>query len=126
MVTHERYARLKQKRFARKCRNEAAKAQRAEARRLAMIELGKTVIVTVDDEGVKHYAFPPKQKEPPSVPGLAWLGGKQYRHPDPRKCRSGYKPEHTEAIIEDASRSLAKEIDKALAPEEVIDAVETA
>jgi len=49
------------------------------------------------------------------VKPLAWLGGKSYTQVfGSRKGRSGHKPEHTEAIVEDASRSFAKEVDKAL------------
>ena len=50
---------------------------------------------------------------------LAWLDLKSRPKavPLPRKNRLNYREEHAEALIEDASRTFAKEVDKALAPE---------
>jgi hypothetical protein len=106
----------KRKRALRSLNNACAKLAKAEARREADIELGKTVIVTEVD-GVKKYAFPPKQKEPPTPPRLTWLGGKMYKHGNARKTQSGHKPEHVAALAENASRILAAEVVKAMTPE---------
>lgn len=52
-----------------------------------------------------------------STPRFAWLGAKQYKQSgDSRKNRSGHGPEHSQAIVENASRGFAKEVNKALAP----------
>lgn len=48
-------------------------------------------------------------------PRLTWLGGKTYPQANSGRAGvSGHKQEHGEALIEDASRSLAKEIEKAV------------
>lgn|SRR6266496_606848 len=103
------------KRLDRNLVNLGRKIINADARLKADIELGTTVIVTEVD-GVKSYAFPAAVKtvEPPTPNKLTWISGRVYRHADPRKSRSGYKQEHGEALIEDASRSFAKEVTKAL------------
>ena len=105
------------KRRDRKLYNNGRKIFNAETRRVALVELGKTVLVTEKD-GVKTYAFPPEQKLNESrPPRLSWLGGKQYsQQGDSRKNRSGRGPEQAEAWPENASRILATEIDKALLP----------
>lgn len=114
-MTPEKKAKQNAKRSQRHEANVLGKAIRAAQRREEMIELGKTVIVSEKD-GVKNYAFPPKRKEPPSPPRLSWLNGKTFRHSAARKNSPGLKDEHAAAILENASRSLAVEIDKALAP----------
>jgi len=94
--------------------NHAKKQIRKEERRKEMIELGKTVIVTEVD-GVKKYAFPPEQKPPTfNIPRLIHITEKTRKTGVPRKNRPGLKPEHTAALIEDASRTFAKEVDKAV------------
>jgi len=105
------------KRRDRKVENVARKIVKADVRRRAQVELGKTVIVTEKD-GVKTYDFPPTPSvSEPSIPRLAWLNGKTYKQQgDSRKLRSGFGPEIAEAIPENASRILAKEIAKALMP----------
>lgn len=48
---------------------------------------------------------------------LAWIGVKSLAQSgNSRKNRPGFKSEHTQALIENASRTLAVEIDKALTP----------
>jgi len=116
-MTTERKAKQLNKRYERGVENVARKIVKAGARQTALIELGKTVIVTEKD-GVKTYDFPPTASvTEPSIPRLSWIGGKTYKQQgDSRKLRSGRKPEHTEAIPEDASRTFAKEVAKALMP----------
>lgn len=49
-----------------------------------------------------------------NIPRLSWLGGKQHTtHFLSRKNRPGESQLHTAAIVEDASRTLAVQIDKA-------------
>lgn len=44
---------------------------------------------------------------------LSWIGGKTYpQSGNSQKNRSGFKPEHTVALVEDASRTFAKEVEK--------------
>jgi hypothetical protein len=63
--------------------------------------------------------LPLKQREPRSVPALAFIGAKTYKHHGAQsKLRPGNKELHGEAIVELHSRSLAVEIDKALNPPE--------
>lgn len=53
----------------------------------------------------------------PRIPRLIFISGKT--HPQGnggRKNRSRHLPEHTQAVTENASRTLAKEVDKALTP----------
>ena len=104
------------KQMTRRVRNHAAKVTRAAARHAELSEAGKAVIVTETD-GVKTYALPslPKVVEPPTPNKLSWLGGKQYG--DSRKNRSGVSPEHRLALVENASRTFAVEIEKALKSE---------
>lgn len=107
------------KQMTRRVRNHAAKVARTAARRVELIEGGKTVIVTETD-GVKTYALPPTPKivEPPTPNKLSWLGGKQHsQQGDSRKNRSGVSPEHRLALVENASRTFAVEIEKALKSE---------
>jgi hypothetical protein len=104
-----------EKRLARRDRNAKLKLERADARRKEMIELGKTVIVTENEDGTKSYAFPPKQKPfSLNIPSLTHIAEKTRKTGIPRKNRPGLKPEHTAALIENASRSFATEVDKAL------------
>lgn len=104
-----------QKSAQRRDRNIAHKALRAEIRRKEMIELGKTVIVTEKEDGTKSYAFPPKQKQRGfSIPCLSHIAEKTRKTGIPRKNRPGLKPEHTAALLEEASRSFAREVDKAM------------
>lgn len=115
-MTPEKKAKQKAKRELQKPYNLGQKIIKAAKRQAEMIELGKTVIVTENADGTKSYAFPPKQKELPSPPRLSWLGGKMFKYSWSRKNSPGLKDEHAAAIYENASRTLAKEIDKALAP----------
>jgi hypothetical protein len=53
----------------------------------------------------------------PSINKLTWLNGKQYAQAfGARKNRPGEHLLHAAAIVEDASRAFAKEVDKALIP----------
>lgn len=113
--THARIA----KQLTRKLYNTGRKIIAAGLRHAALVEAGKTVVVTEKD-GVKSYDFAPApiSFEPPTPPRLSWVGAKQYiQQGDSRKLRSGFGTEHAEAIPENASRVLAKEIDKALMPD---------
>ena len=115
-MTTERKAKQLKKRYERGVLNVARKIFNAGLRRDVLIEEGKTVIVTEKD-GVKTYALPPSPIEPPTPPRLSWLGGKTYKQQgDSRRGRSGFGLEQAEAWPENASRMLAKEIDKALLP----------
>jgi hypothetical protein len=50
-----------------------------------------------------------------NLPSLAFIGARQFRQSgQQRKGRSGHKPEHTEALAENASRMFATEVEKAL------------
>lgn len=107
----------------RKVLNVARKIVKAGKRQAELVELGRTVIVTEKD-GVKSYVLPPTPSivEPPTPPRLSWLGGKQYpQQGDSRKLRSGFGPEHAEAIPENGSRIFAKEVEKALMPPPVVE-----
>jgi hypothetical protein len=112
-----RFATRLKKRTERALYNLGVKVVKADVRQKALIELGKTVIVTEKD-GVKTYAFPPEpvvnEVHPPR---LSWLGGKTFpQGGDSRKNRSHFGPEHREAFVENASRVFAKQIDTALMP----------
>jgi hypothetical protein len=104
------------KKLERKLYNMGRKIIRAAERQAEAIALGRTVIVTEVD-GVKTYSFPEPPRVPPTPPRLSWLGGKMAHQHNPQAGRSGHKQEHAEAVIENASRGLASEIDKALKPE---------
>lgn len=119
MTTTARAVKQLAQKLTRNAYNTGRKIIAAQQRKEALIELGKTVVVTEKD-GVKSYDFAPTQQiiEPPTPPRLSWLGAKQYKQQgDSRKNRSHFGPEHTAAIPENASRILAKEIDKALLPD---------
>lgn len=121
-MTAERIEKQAQKRQERLQRNRMGKVAKAFARRDALIELGKTVVTTEtqgeDGTVIVHHDFPPTPRfRVPSIPSLSFLGAKTRKVGVPRKNRLRFKPEHVQAIAEDASRTLAKEIDKALAPE---------
>lgn len=109
MATADRLLKRAQKRQERFRRNRSHKALNLLIRQQREIALGKTVLVT-EVEGVKTYAFPPKQKvfEPPTPPRSHIVGLKQHRHPNPRKNLSGHAPEHAAANIENASRAFAR------------------
>ena len=63
--------------------------------------------------------LPLKNREPRSVPSLAFIGAKTYRHHGGHaKTRPGNKELHGEAIVELHSRSLAVAIDAVLNPPE--------
>lgn len=100
----------------RRLANAREKGVKAHLRKLGDIALGKTVVVTEVD-GVKTYSFPPAPPVPPTPPRLSWLGGKTHPQHNPQKGRSGYGPEHAEAISEDAGRTFAKVVTDALAQE---------
>lgn len=122
-MTPERIEKRARKRQERLQRNRIGKVAKAFARRDALVELGKTVIEveTKDEEGnvTKHYDFPVQPRvRGRSVPSLTFIGAKTYKQAAPsRKNRLTFKREQTAAIVEDASRSLAKAIDEALKPE---------
>lgn len=118
MPTADRTRKRLAKQLDRIAYNTGRKIIKAAQREAALAKLGKTVIVTEKD-GAKTYVLPPTPRivEPPTPNRLSWLGGKQYaQQGDSRKSRSGFKPENLEACIEDSSRTLAKEIAKALMP----------
>lgn len=53
------------------------------------------------------------------IPRLSWLGGKTYKtHFASRKNRPGNSDLHKAGIVENASRDLAVQIDKAFTPPE--------
>lgn len=115
------------KKQARRVRNRAVKLVKAANRQAALVELGKLVEVrynTTDDGGTKtNYELPATVRVPTekSIPSLSWLGGKQYAQHGPQsKLRPGNKSLHSAAIIEDASRSFTKEVDKILNPPQEI------
>ena len=112
--------------------NKYKKALRAEARGLALIELGKTVIETevptgnvVDGkpETKKVLSFPPTgpknsrgrvkqpkefQPSPFSSTSLLWVGAKQHAHTGARrKSRPGNKELHAAAILDNQAFALA-------------------
>lgn len=124
-MTPERIEKQTQKRRNRKLFNILMKDAKGEKRRKALAELGKTVIEieTKNEDGTvtKRLDFAPEPKQfIPNINGLAHIAGKTYRKASaPRKTRLRFKVEQTAALAEDASRTLAKEIDKALAPVEV-------
>jgi hypothetical protein len=54
-----------------------------------------------------------------NIPRLSWLGGKTYTtHFASRKNRPGNADLHKAGIVENASRALAVQIDKAFTPTE--------
>jgi hypothetical protein len=114
-MTTERKAKQLKKRYERGVLNVARKIFNTETRRVALVELGKTLVVTEKD-GVKTYAFPPDASvSEPSIPRLSWLGAKQYKQQgDSRKGRSQFGPELREAFVENASRTFAVEVAKAM------------
>lgn len=112
--------------------NKYKKALRAEARGLALVELGKTVIETevptgnvVDGkpETKKVLSFPPTgpknsrgrvkqpkefQPSPFSSTSLLWVGAKQHAHTGAqRKSRPGNKELHAAAIPDNQAFALA-------------------
>lgn len=115
-MTPERIEAQTRKRRLRGDRNFVRKALRAEQRREELVALGKTVITTKDAEGNEHYSFPPAPPVVPSVNRLAWLGAKTHKQGISRKNRLTFKVEQGEALVEDASRTFATEVDKILNP----------
>lgn len=115
-LTASGYARIS-KRLSRDMRNDVGKQVRAAARRAEYIRVAKTVI-TKEVDGVKTYELPeePKIVEPPTPPVLSWLGVKSHPQHNPGKGRSGYSPEHQNALVENASRIFTAEVLKALLP----------
>lgn len=131
----------------RKARNQKHKAERKEAFKNMLIALGKALVKTevpaVDADAVAikdadgkpvmetHYDFPAYIKTTadgsvlpvkydfrPKFQRLAWIGGKMFKQQGmSRKNRPGESKLHVEALVEDASRSFTREVDKALAPE---------
>lgn len=107
--------------------NLGQKIIKAAKRKAALIELGKTVETTYstaeDGSQITHLDLPVTVRVPveKSVPRLTWLGGKTYVHSGPQsKLRPGNKELHAESIVEDAGRTFAKEVDKALNPPPVV------
>lgn len=122
----------------RKERNRQAKVKKAETRKALAVMLGKTVvekevptgnIVDGKPETKKVLEFPayiktsadgtplPFRGQQQNPPRLGWLGAKGFKQRlGGRKNRPGEKDAHALAIIEDAGRTFAKEVDKALAP----------
>lgn len=71
-------------------------------------------VKTTADGSVKPIKFDYR----PKFQRLAWLSGKVFKQQGlSRKNRPGESKLHAEAIVEDASRAFAREVDKALAPE---------
>jgi len=135
------------KKLARQQRNAGAKVLRAKAAKNLMIQLGKALVKKetpkVDENGIAvkdeagqpvmegSYDLPPYVETTadgsvkpihfdyrPRISRLTWLNGKVYKQSGgARKNRPGESILHKEAIVEDASRSFTREVDKALAPE---------
>jgi hypothetical protein len=134
------------KKLSRKERNRLTKEQKRKNREAFLAMLGKTVIekeVPVIDEATglpaknedgtpkttKTLEFPgyiktaadgeplPFKGRQQNPPQLGWLGGKTFKQRlGGRKNRPGEKFLHEQAIAEDASRVLAREVDKVLNP----------
>lgn len=124
-MTPERKAKQLKKREDRAVLNNARKIVAAENRRLALVELGKNLIKTevptgetVDGkpEMKTVYDLPPVINPPTiSIPHLVFAGEKRRKnHGLTMKNRPGNKELHAEAIVEDASRTFANEVTKAL------------
>lgn len=127
------------KKQARKERNRLATQKKAETRQKFLAMLGRTVVEKdvptgeQNEDGTpktnKVLDFPkyiktsadgsplPFKGQPSHPPRLAFVGAKTYKQQGGnRKSRSGEKYLHAQAIIEDASRTFAKEVDKILNP----------
>jgi hypothetical protein len=134
------------KKAARKERNRLAKVAKKATRQAFLAMLGKTIIekeVPVIDEATglpaknedgtpkttKTLEFPsyiktaadgeplPFKGQQQNPPQLGWLGAKTFKQRlGGRKNRPGEKFLHEQAIVEDASRTFAKEVDKVLNP----------
>jgi hypothetical protein len=116
MPTPARQAKQYSKWKDRRLYNTGRKIIRANDRQAELAALGKT-LVEVEKDGVKSFVFPKAPRVPPSVPRLVWLGGKQAKQQgDSRKNRSHFGQEHASAVVENASRTFTKEVDKALTP----------
>jgi hypothetical protein len=127
------------KQAARKERNKAAKQKKAETRQQFMAMLGHTVVEKEISTGEQNEDGSPRTEKildfPPfiktaadgsplpfrgqqqSPPRLAFVGAKTYvQRQGGRKNRPGETVLHEAAIVEDASRTFAKEVDKILNP----------
>jgi hypothetical protein len=127
-----------EKKAARQAKNKAAKIVKAAARQAHLATLGKLVIektVAIDieaGEGVVTKTVPdfppfiattadgsikPFYNQPQSFSKLAFIGAKTYKQQGlSMKNRPGNKELHGQAVVEDASRTFAKEVDKAMTP----------
>jgi hypothetical protein len=122
------------KKAARREKNRLAKIAKAAERQANLAIIGKLVfekeVIAADGTKSTTLNLPPFIKT--SLDGsilplrdnrlgtalpLSFIGAKSHPHQGlSRKNRPGNKELHTDAIVENASRSLAVEIDKALAP----------
>lgn len=120
-MTPERIEKQARKRQERRERNHRMKVANAVLRQRQLVELGKTVIEveTKDEEGnvTKHYDFPPTPRvRGRSISSLYHINAKTSKASGvPRKNRPSFQVEQAQAIVEDASRSLAKAIEQAQA-----------
>jgi hypothetical protein len=119
--------RVAKKRLHRKLYNLGQKVVKAEKRRLALVELGKTVVTTYslsetekNEDGtpkqIAHYEFPPEPLNPAfNIPAHIFVGEKMRKtHFLTMRNRPGNKELHAEAIVEDASRTFTKACDAAM------------
>ena|SRR5258708_524972 len=128
MTTEARAAKQYDKKRSLKVRNRLDKKTKAAFRLLAQIELGKTVVTTevptgeiVDGvaETKTVLSLPEPKFRYVNPTRFGWLGAKTYPQQGlSRKNRPGNKELHSKAVVEDASRMFAKEVDRALAPAE--------
>lgn len=91
--------------------NSFAKQQAAKTRQANLVELGRSLVKTEVD-GVVRYDLPESGQvvAPPSIPRLSWLGAKMRPQGDPRKSRSGHRPEHVSALTDNVEREHAAKV----------------
>lgn len=136
-----------EKKAARTAKNRAAKAKKAADRKSNLALVGRLVyektspVETVETDNYGEPVFsvdtvttlhlppairtardgsilPLKIREPKSVPALAFIGAKSYRHSGPQsKTRPANKELHAEAVVELHSRSHAVAMDANPTPE---------
>jgi hypothetical protein len=124
------------KKQARKERNRLAKQEKAAARQANLALVGKLVFEKEVD-GKKVLDFPPvirtsadgsilplPEHRHPSFARSVFVNGKTFKNSYiSMKNRPGNSILHAEAIVEDASRAFAKEVDKILNPPKVEETV---
>jgi hypothetical protein len=119
------------KRVRRKAVNRAVKELRQKARQRELVQLGQTLkavesarvsgendrMIDMTIEKIVDNGGVLPEPARPSINKLTWLNGKQYAQAfGARKNRPGEHLLHAAAIVEDASRAFAKEVDKATTP----------